>query len=61
MKTTNTFLKFKDPNKTEPVLWSVADLINVGCPIISDGENEGDDMELVSDDLYDKDGNPLKK
>ncbi len=56
MNTKNTFLKYKNGNGEE-ILVSVADILHIGPPIngCEDGK-EGDEMELVSDSLYDENG-----
>lgn len=58
MTTSDVFLKYKSADGRE-ILQSVSDLQYVGSPIESYGSKEGEDMELVSDQLFDKDGNPL--
>lgn len=56
--TTNTFLQFLDRDGSTKLV-SIESILDGGVPIFDDGENEGDDMELMNDDLVDVDGNPV--
>ncbi len=60
MKTNNTFLRFIDPNTKETVLVSIADILSSGCPLISEGEDEGNDMELDTFYLLNENGAVIK-
>ena len=58
METTNTFVEFKD-STGEIKRVSIETLIFDGAPINMEGEFEGEEMELVSNQLVDCDGDPL--
>lgn len=55
MNTTNTYLKFKDAAGNYKLV-SIDSILNGGYPI--DAEN-GEDLELVSDELLNIDSEPL--
>ena len=54
----DTFLHYIDENGNDKLV-SVSDILASGVPIYSSGDEEGDDMELVSDILVDENFDPI--
>lgn len=57
--TTNTFLKYVNPHTKEQKLVSIESILDVGVPIITEGDGEGDELELSTNELCDAWGDPV--